>query len=114
MVDYTFFCIKRNVYTWIDHIVTTEYDVNKLVSCKIVPLEEGNVSHHLPIRFSYRLEIPTIQPSLPSKARNNFQHFSNANWSNSKNNDLYNEILHSKLEELGCLDLTNVLRKQEY
>ena len=52
------------MYTWIDHIITTEYDLDKIVSCNIVPLEEGNVSHRSPVRFSYILDIPTNQTSL--------------------------------------------------
>ena len=56
-VKYTYFNIPRQIYTWIDHMISTEYDISSVKSCKIVPLDDGNVSDHLPIRMCMNLNI---------------------------------------------------------
>ena len=43
-VKYTYFNIPRNINTWIDHIISTEYDMGNIDMCKIIELDVGNVS----------------------------------------------------------------------
>ena len=40
--------------TWIDHIISTEYDMGNIYMCKIIELDVGNVSDHLPLSFQLR------------------------------------------------------------
>ena len=51
--NYTYFNIKRNVYTWLDHVISSQHCVNDIISCDIIPLDEHNVSDHLPIRTTF-------------------------------------------------------------
>ena len=65
---YTYFCIKSGVYTWIDHVLSTNYDTENVQSCCIEPLIDNNVSDHLPISMVYRVQVPTAK-TTPSQKR---------------------------------------------
>ena len=52
---YTYFCHKRSIYTWIEHMTSSKHDVSIIRSCEIIPLECTNVSDHLPLRLTLQL-----------------------------------------------------------
>ena len=56
-VAYTYFNIPRDIHTWIDHIMSTGYDVNNINNCQIIPLDEYNMSDHLSVRMYINLYI---------------------------------------------------------
>ena len=49
-VPFTYFNIARGVYSWIDHMLCTEYDMSSVTLCKTIPPDADNVSDHLPLR----------------------------------------------------------------
>ena len=93
---YTFSCVARGVYTWIDHICCSKADVDNIQNCSIIEPESLNVSDHLPIHIDFTASIN------PLILKNDFNVHVPPNWSNHLINKSYCEILENKL---GCLDL---------
>jgi exonuclease III len=106
-VQYTYFCIKRNVFTWIDHALTTTNGKNSVLSCKIIPLQEGNVSDHLPVRMTFSIEGDiscTKQDALRSV---DCQYsYPRALWGHVEQNEAYRAALEAKLSALPLQNLS--------
>jgi hypothetical protein len=109
---YTYFVIKRNVHTWIDHALSTNYDLDKIKTCNIMPLIDHNVSDHLPIRMVYVLSVPITKSETVSSVQTNNQSSHIACWSNVAQNDMYHDILASRMAEIGRLDLSQTNNTQ--
>ena len=86
-IDYTYFNIPRNINTWIDHIITTEYDLCYISSCRIIPLDSGKVRDHLPLRLCMNIHIDKSNFVTPSSYSHNSSYFTN--WSRGFNNACY-------------------------
>ena len=101
---YTYFNIPRNINTWIDHVISTEYDVSSVEMCTILPLNPDNVSDHLPIRLCMHLSLAPTDCSinLPYQHRDN-QVFTN--WNRSMNNSRYSTILSDLLKKTPQLNV---------
>ena len=56
-VNYTYFGHTNQTYTWIDHILSYEYDVDNTTGCVIIPEEDGNVGDHLPLKIVFDVHI---------------------------------------------------------
>ena len=99
-VNYTYFCHKRNVYTWIDHVLTFDYDK---CECKIISLEASNVSDHLPLRFVFRYTFDAknglSQEKMQNECRTNIRKL---NWDRPDKCAAYNRLLETKLGQLGA------------
>ena len=99
-VNYTYFNIPRKIYTWIDHILSTEGDVDYVDSCKIIPLDEHNVGDHLLIRLCIKVNVPDV--SIPSSITSGKRQLL-TNWNRSFNNAKYLSILSETLSHLPLL-----------
>ena len=64
-VPFTYFNIARGAYSWIDHMLCTEYDLSSVTSCKIIPPDADNVSDHLPLRLTTKLHVPSADTPAP-------------------------------------------------
>jgi hypothetical protein len=101
--SFTYFCIKNNTYTWIDHVISTEYDAKSIQACTILPLDENNVSDHLPINFELKLKIcgaGTAQRPTPHI------HQSPLNWKSCYKNEKYRSILEGKLNKIPQINIS--------
>ena len=86
----------RGVFSWIDHVLSTDYDMSSITSCKIHPLDSDNVSDHLPIRLTMDLPLPPEDESAPVIQ----SHVPFTYWNKSVNNEQYNRELGDALEHL--------------
>ena len=102
-VQYTYFNIPRDIHTWIDHVLSTSYDTIHIESCAIIPFEDGNVSDHLPIRMTIRVNIPHADNVSTTHTGNN-QLFTN--WRNSHNNAQYRLKLRDMLVNVPRLNVS--------
>ena len=102
-IDYTYFNIPRNINTWIDHIITTEYDLCHISSCRIIPLDSGNVSDHLPLRLCMNIHIDKPNVITPPSYSQNSSYFTN--WSRGFNNVCYKSELSKLLHKISPLQV---------
>lgn len=66
--SYKYFSMENNMFTWMDHIISTEYDADSVKCCDIVELQAGNLSDNLPIHIKLCLSLPcTSSPSASDK-----------------------------------------------
>jgi hypothetical protein len=108
---HTYFCAKRNVYTWIDHIVTSDYDSNSIEDCQIIPLEAGNVSDHLPIQLTFYISVHnTLMEHSPQKHKK--QH-NIPKWSSDTCNRTYKLLLEEKLHGISPLALPSETSRED-
>jgi hypothetical protein len=89
-VKYTYFCIKSGIFTWIDHVLLPRYDS---CDCNIVPLEDGNVSDHLPLRFSFNVNVDNTRTHADKRSGQTGR----CNWKVPSNCDKYRSILEDRL-----------------
>jgi hypothetical protein len=101
-VNYTYFNIPRGIQTWIDHIISTEYDVSNIYSCDIIPLDGNNVSDHLPLRLRMYINIPD---TYPSPQCNNHGKPLITNWSRNRSNIDYTKELSKLLNTVSLLHI---------
>ena len=99
--NYTFSCIARNVYTWIDHVCCSKADINDVKTCVIVEPEALNVSDHLPLHIDFTAVIDTLSPT-----NNDFYAHVYPDWSCQEKNLNYCNFLAAKLEGLELLPPT--------
>jgi hypothetical protein len=102
-VNYTYFCHTTGNRSWIDHCLTTSYDTDTITSCSICPLDEDNLSDHLPIKVTIQLQCKTIihhHTHVPTTHRE----FVPARWDNCSNNNVYNLSLREKLLKIKFLN----------
>ena len=66
--NYTYFCHKNNVYTWIDHVASSRHDIDNMLFCNIMPHVPLNTSDHLPITFGLRVSHPAAHVTSPHSA----------------------------------------------
>ena len=64
--SYKYFSMENNMFTWMDHIISTEYDADSVKCCDIVELQAGNLSDNLPIhiKFCYHCHVHPVQVRL--------------------------------------------------
>ena len=85
--------------------MSTEYDVNCVNNCPIIPLDEYNMSDHLPIRMSIYIDVPIVNDSgvnLQHKRMQNGESI-RTNWGSHLNNANYATTLSSMLHNLPTL-----------
>ena len=46
-VSYTCFCHRRNIYSWLDHVLCFRHDFNNVLKCKILDPVADNYYNHL-------------------------------------------------------------------
>ena len=109
--SHTLFCVKRNVYTWIDHVLSSDYDSSNIYNCQIIPLEEGNVSDHLPVQVSFYVPVSNDPGRCTLKHKSN--HHSTPNWSNVISNNRYKVTLNDKLQEINLLTVPGESSKED-
>ena len=56
-INYTHFQFTNNVYSWIDHIFTTDHCNIVVDDCVIIDHDIDNVSDHLPILTKFKLRF---------------------------------------------------------
>ena len=94
-VNYTYFCITRGVYTWIDHVAGSVHDSANVSKCSIIPLCPSNLSDHLPILTEFSVAIDSSKTrDTGTMACSNFVH---PCWRNSDRNHCYADLIASKL-----------------
>ena len=93
---FTFFCHKRAVYTWIDHVATTTYDMKNVQDCSILPLCYHNVSDHLPLKCTFLVNTVVSKTSSYT-----YQAGPRPNWGNTQRNVNYADLLNNKLSEIN-------------
>ena len=91
-------------------MISTEYDISSVKSCKIVPLDDGNVSDHLPIRMCMNLNIKHQFKDSSSVIDSNSQMFTN--WNRCVNNANYMSILRGYLCETPMLNSNNMINNE--
>jgi exonuclease III len=98
--SFTYFSIENNTFTWIDHVISTEYDTHTFKYCKIQALDENNVSDHLPIKFGVKVNLHA-QAARPPKSVNH----PTPNWNDNATNNRYKLILETKLDNIPELTI---------
>ena len=91
-LKYTYFCHTRKVYTWIDHILSTDMDASNIVSCKIRDHDHGNVSDHLPLQL-----VTTVYLHEQKLHNNKDTSRYHLQWDNNENNVRYYNLVKEKL-----------------
>ena len=97
-VKYSYFCHKRNIYTWIDHVLMPEYELNTVRECKIIELTVNNVSDHLPLRTVFSIHPVPANDYIRSGVKSNTT--TKPYWNNNARNALYTSVLENKLHAL--------------
>jgi hypothetical protein len=98
-LNYTYFCDANSTRTWIDHCLSSKNDIDNIITCRILPLDE-NLSDHLPILTTVKIHYDSVSPSNVEHGR---KQFAQAKWDNHTNNDKYKQYLQHKLSDLGSL-----------
>ena len=57
-INHTFFCHKRGVYSWVDHILCFKHDFNSISECGISQPSADNNSDHLPVHIVFPFDSP--------------------------------------------------------
>jgi hypothetical protein len=98
-VKYTYFNIKNNTFTWIDHILCTDYDKLSVSSCQIIPLKAENVSDHLPLTVKLFINVNGRTQGDHNRTQTNvcMPYYPIPDWNHSDRNENYRNILASKL-----------------
>ena len=110
-VNYTYFSHARNVYTWIDHVLSTSNDTESILNCTIIDHNSCNVSDHLPVHIEFLLKCNESQGKTPLRDKYSYVQ---PNWSNYSRNEKYCNILASKLSNLSYInDLVNYKNSEE-
>ena len=99
-VNYTYFCHKRNVFTWIDHVLCAEYDVNSVLKCKII-MSADNDSDHLPLLTVFRVNVSLGDNFVSSQNHT----FCSVPWPNDSFKQKYQELLDYKLTSIRPIDI---------
>ena len=90
-LNYTYFCNTTGNMSWLDHCISTSHDTDNILSCTILPLDENNLSDHLPVQISFSVSCADMK----NKRQSNMSHqqFPPAKWDNHARNDKYRECL---------------------
>jgi hypothetical protein len=99
-VDYTYFNIANNHYTWIDHVACSAHDSHNITSCHISLLDEGNVSDHLPIRWEMDVQVQIDNHVSNKMLPEGMCYYPPSNWSNYERNEKYKDILSKKIQKI--------------
>ena len=102
-VKYTFFNIKRDIFTWLDHVICSRQKAD-ILSCQIIPLNEDNLSDHLPVRLVFKFLIPK-HSEVTSTLSNYMQNC--VSWKNEENNARFKTCLIEQLNNLPTIDCFN-------
>ena len=97
-VSYTHFQFANGVYSWIDHVFTTEHPNLIVDHCLIQDHHEDNVSDHLPIRTLLKLKVET-DVLLPGSGGDGSRRFPRPNWDNYSVRENFNELVKSDVDE---------------
>ena len=104
--NYIYFSIGNQHFTWIDHILIPTKDMSDVLSCRIVPLTESNVSDHLPVSMHMLLRVPSHTSSYSEiDASNDVPSYPPPNWSDKIRNAEYKRLLAEKLSSHNFTDL---------
>lgn len=111
-VNYTYSCVMRDVYTWLDHICCSTTDLKNVNSCYILNDDSLNVSDHLSVHIDFWVCLKT-KSSLNAISITNLSHVQ-PNWSNNARNVTYCNLLAEKLNLLhklpnSAVDVQNVI-----
>jgi len=101
-VKYTYFCHKRNVYTWLDHVLCSYYDFNSVLECKILSPHSDNDSDHLPVLVKFRVNVSSGDKLVTNTHKDCTQYIS---WKNESVTLKYKEILSKKLNMVNPIQL---------
>lgn len=110
-VHYTYFCLKRNIFTWIDHALVTNNGKGSVTSCRIVPLQEGNLSDHLPVRVTFSIQCNPSKSERVDKHEGN--NFPRVFWGNNEKNEVYRSLLEAKLLAHPLANISEITRREE-
>lgn len=104
-VKYTYFCHGNQTFTWLDHILAFARDIDNVNSCKIVPLDDGNLSDHLPMCMHIQVKYSGSSCSnLSMKTMNSSLSFLPPDWKNIERNNKYWQLLADKLNNVSSID----------
>ena len=101
-VKYTYFCHKRNVFTWIDHALCTHYDMCSVMECKIIMHSPDNDSDHLPLYTVFSLNSGHIDNTANNVSGSASQVIS---WKNDVFLAKYRTLLDNKLSVLKSIEV---------
>ena len=99
-VLYTYFCHKSNIFTWIDHVISSSYDNKNVSYCEIIPLEPGNTSDHLPIKCAIHIPVSPDKNVSDHELHSNGKDPAHVNWNMPGFTYKYKETLEDKLSNL--------------
>jgi exonuclease III len=108
---YTYFCHKRHVYTYIDHVLVSKPGVDLIRNCTIIPEDSGNLSDHLPLRTSMMIPV-SAKPIGMVVSDIGSQPISTQSWDDPAKHIQYRDILASKIQNLKPLDLPDDANRQ--
>ena len=108
-VDYTYFCHKKDTYTWIDHILCNRLSIPHIKSCTIIPEESNNNSDHLPIqlKFSVKVSGPSCKKESHDK---NYKGTVKPDWTNDAKKEMYASMVSGKISDIPPIDIHKLNR----
>lgn len=101
-VDYTFFCDKRKVTSWLDHVLCAQYDFSSIEKCVITNREADNDSDHLPIQTLFYVSSVSDVAYKAKMSHHNVS-ASQPSWKCPDVNAKYRTLLAEKLKSNGHL-----------
>jgi len=102
-VQYTYFCDKRKVLSWLDHVLCAQYDMQSVLECAIVKREADNDSDHLPIRTVFSIRNISDEAFKANVSLSNPN--SRVSWQCTNVNAKYTSLLAEKLKALKPLKI---------
>ena len=109
-VDFTYFCYENGHFSWTDHTLCINHDAANVLSCYIIrPIEDGNVSDHLPIRTHFNLMVHKKAEHgnylHKSALAHGIKTYPSPKWNNHNVIEKYRDILSNKLSALATLSV---------
>ena len=104
-MNYTHFQFENSVFSWIDHVFTSNNKSLELLNCSILDHDVDNVSDHLPLRSIIKLNISSDtcinNPDSVNPA-------SRPNWDNYMVRDKYSTLVENSINSMPALNMDGV------
>jgi len=97
--NFTYFCLTRDVYSWIDHVFCTAHDLDCVKSCTILPLCAENISDHLPLVTEFTLNAAPHRTLSAAPSRG----YARPSWKDPRRVQKYTDLVQEKLLSIPAL-----------
>lgn len=107
-VGYTYSCVTRNIFNWIDHVLCLERESESIQDCKIIESDGTNVSDHLAVRLEFELSC-AVRGEISctdSFLANAF--IRQPDWTDADRNTVYASLLEKRLLDMPGIDMCDV------